>query len=359
MTDDYKRGLVTGLAMQPLAVVDTEILINNLLTDYEYISDLSVRCNGVIYTVEKDANTGLITKISDSNGNEFKPTINSGITDVALHNAVFWAVAIARGINKTLTEQQFILNVCAKGDTANYPVMCYFMTDTKYQAVLLKSSYRLGLGLWRPIRNDKFAGISLEPSSTVYKVTDGVIDRWTDSPLLLASSNSSLGFLTSRHNTMYISAAPVTMHQFFSSWFEAGVELDIKSHPISFSDMFSFADVGAPTGAMYYKWNGAFFVDFYYNSNFAVLDGTNSRLDRSSTAKYADLSSYIPQEGYYHALGTSKVSVSCASVAQYGTSYYSTLRNNLEGNIFFNTEDICDENGNVLLAKNCDIGFFV
>lgn len=67
------------------------------LTEYEYLTDLSAKCNGVTYTVEKDADTGLIAKISDSNENEFKPTINSGITDVALHNAVFWAVAMARG----------------------------------------------------------------------------------------------------------------------------------------------------------------------------------------------------------------------------------------------------------------------
>ena len=70
---------------------------NNLLTDYEYISDNSVRYNGVTYTVEKDETTGLICKISDSNGNEFEPTINSGITDIDWHNAVFWAVAMARG----------------------------------------------------------------------------------------------------------------------------------------------------------------------------------------------------------------------------------------------------------------------
>lgn len=102
MTDDYKRGLVTGLAMQPLAVVDAEALINNPLTDYEYISALSAKCNGITYTAEKDESTGLISKISDSNGNEFEPTINSGITDVALHNAAIMAIAMANGITKTV-----------------------------------------------------------------------------------------------------------------------------------------------------------------------------------------------------------------------------------------------------------------
>ncbi len=69
------------------------------LTEYEYISDLSVKYNGVTYTAEKDSATGLISRISDSGGNEFKPKINSGITDTALHNAVFWAVAMHSGLS--------------------------------------------------------------------------------------------------------------------------------------------------------------------------------------------------------------------------------------------------------------------
>jgi hypothetical protein len=71
------------------------------LTEYQYLTDTSVKFNGVTYTVEKDAETGLISKISDSNGNEFEPEISAGITDVAAHNAVFWAVAMCRGISKT------------------------------------------------------------------------------------------------------------------------------------------------------------------------------------------------------------------------------------------------------------------
>ena len=68
------------------------------LTEYKYLADNSVKFNGVTYTVEKDSATGLISKISDSGGNEFEPTVNSGITDTALHNAVFWAVAMCRGL---------------------------------------------------------------------------------------------------------------------------------------------------------------------------------------------------------------------------------------------------------------------
>ena len=71
------------------------------LTEYQYLTDTSVKFNGTTYTVEKDAETGLISKISDSAGNEFESEISAGITDVAMHNAVFWAVAMCRGISKT------------------------------------------------------------------------------------------------------------------------------------------------------------------------------------------------------------------------------------------------------------------
>lgn len=71
------------------------------LNEYKYLTDASVKFNGTTYTIEKDAETGLISKISDSAGNEFEPDISAGITDVATHNAVFWAVAMCRGISKT------------------------------------------------------------------------------------------------------------------------------------------------------------------------------------------------------------------------------------------------------------------
>ena len=61
---------------------------------YAYLTNTSVEYNGVTYTVTKDATTGLINKISGSSGFNFSPTINTGITDVALHNAVFWATAM-------------------------------------------------------------------------------------------------------------------------------------------------------------------------------------------------------------------------------------------------------------------------
>jgi len=80
-----------------------ELSAGTVLTDYKYISDLSAQCNGITYTAEKDTETGLISKISDSNGNSLEPEIPAGITDAALHNAVFWAVAMARGLGGSST----------------------------------------------------------------------------------------------------------------------------------------------------------------------------------------------------------------------------------------------------------------
>lgn len=71
-----------------------------VLTEYQYLTDASVKFNGTTYTIEKDADTGLISKISDSYNHEFKPSISPGITDVALHNAVFWALAMCRGLGE-------------------------------------------------------------------------------------------------------------------------------------------------------------------------------------------------------------------------------------------------------------------
>ena len=68
------------------------------LTSYKYLTDLSAQCNGITYTAEKDTETGLISKISDSAGHVLTPEIPEGITDVAMHNATVFALAMARGL---------------------------------------------------------------------------------------------------------------------------------------------------------------------------------------------------------------------------------------------------------------------
>lgn len=69
------------------------------LKSFEYLTDTSVKYNGVTYTITKDETTGLIKHITDSNKNYFSPTINSGITDVSLHNSVFMTIAMLSKLN--------------------------------------------------------------------------------------------------------------------------------------------------------------------------------------------------------------------------------------------------------------------
>ena len=97
LLDQYaKKGEVVSRTVRNSAGKSPEGVIG----EYEYISDTSVKFNGTTYTVEKDSTTGLISKITDSYNHEFTPTLNSGIADVALHNAVFWAVAMHSGLGE-------------------------------------------------------------------------------------------------------------------------------------------------------------------------------------------------------------------------------------------------------------------
>lgn len=106
------------------------------LTEYKYISDNSVKFNGVTYTVEKDADTGLISKISDSSGNEFEPEISAGITDAAVHNAVFWAVAMCRGINSVKIPKP-VIELLFDGSLKNTGSGTYTIAPTDNSAEIL------------------------------------------------------------------------------------------------------------------------------------------------------------------------------------------------------------------------------
>ena len=100
--DNYTTGDIVGQSV-PQSVggaVQSSSGTGGVLTEYQYLTDASVKFNGTTYTVEKDAETGLISKISDSYNHEFKPSISPGITDVALHNAVLWALAMCRGLGE-------------------------------------------------------------------------------------------------------------------------------------------------------------------------------------------------------------------------------------------------------------------
>ena len=119
------------------------------LTEYQYLTDASVKFNGVTYTAEKDAETGLISKISDSNGNEFEPDISAGITDVALHNAVFFAVAMCRGLGQKIYGNKNIFDISTLKDGVwnnagnGYSITLPDGTETGADGVCLKANYHL------------------------------------------------------------------------------------------------------------------------------------------------------------------------------------------------------------------------
>lgn len=110
------------------------------LTEYEYLTDLSVKYNGVTYTAEKDDTTGLISRIYDDSGNEFEPTINSGITDITMHNAVFWAVAMSKGLSEPqLPSEKSIYNHDIVGLSSEYSTSMAF-SDSGSSIVIGDSS---------------------------------------------------------------------------------------------------------------------------------------------------------------------------------------------------------------------------
>lgn len=119
------------------------------LTEYKYLTDTSVKFNGITYTAEKDTATGLISKISDSNGNEFEPEISAGITDVTLHNTAFFAVVVCRGLGQKIYGNKNIFDISTLKDGVwnnagnGYSITLLDGTETGADGVCLKANYHL------------------------------------------------------------------------------------------------------------------------------------------------------------------------------------------------------------------------
>lgn len=86
------------------------------LSEYNVLSDNSVKYNGITYTVER-AESGLISKISNDIGGEFSPTFSDGVTDIEMHNAAFLAVAMMC-LNKSILIEP-VIYVSFDGDMTN------------------------------------------------------------------------------------------------------------------------------------------------------------------------------------------------------------------------------------------------
>lgn len=139
------------------------------LTEYQYLTDASVKFNGTTYTIEKDVTTGLISKISDSNGNEFEPEISAGITDVAAHNAVFWAVAMCRGISKMAFIMDGIFGMFTP-DTRDIANSRWRNSVSGYNDITLSGGSENGSALH--FNPGEYGSLICDEPNTVYCVTD-------------------------------------------------------------------------------------------------------------------------------------------------------------------------------------------
>ena len=162
------------------------------LYDYAMLSDTSARCNGVTYDIEKDEATGLISKITDSLGNVLVPEADSSVTDTATHNAVFWAVAMARGIRSAGDTSRLVLFdgaafadgysiIDQRGAQAQYPAtiangalcLSHYYSDAHYNGGVVIS----------PIHNSGYTKLTVEVSVSMVHST------WNLSRLLVAGAH--------------------------------------------------------------------------------------------------------------------------------------------------------------------------
>ena len=84
------------------------------LTSYSILSDSSVQCNGRRYDIETDS-TGLISRITDDLGGVLVPENVAAPADLALHNAVLWAVAISKGLASPQPSGEYVY-ICTDYD---------------------------------------------------------------------------------------------------------------------------------------------------------------------------------------------------------------------------------------------------
>ncbi len=358
---NYTTGDVEGQTVpQSVAQQSSGSSAGSALTEYEYLTDLSVKCNGVIYTAEKDAETGLISKISDSAGNEFEPKINTGITDIAFHNAVFMAVAIAKEIGNMFFD--------------------YFDVFWKYNQTLTLSDYPIaaigadnmpgGLGALVRLKSyNILAGCLLSNISRGHfglcLVVKGA-QKWykgiyPNEPTEKGSGTSFWFHLKNKKREIYFSNSPTSKHPAFSNRIKIGEKFIIENPP-DFKEVFNLPMNGITDVMIYKAGSSTYYLECFFNGEKFILDNTNSRADFGASSYYVKLNDYCSTDDASlssdHAYDSVKT-LNPVKDNQYATSIFSPMLNDLEGNIFFNTFDVCDENGNVLLSKNCDLAFFI
>lgn len=345
--------------------------IKNLVYDskpeiksYEYLTDTSVKYNGVTYTVTKDEVTGLINKITDSNDNYFKPKISSGITDVSLHNAVFWAIAMYSGkYSGTGNYAEEVLAYSKTIDEADYPnTVILINSQSEGKSTIFRisepfNSLRVGIVSGYVKRND--LGLTIIFLDSGVKIYNGVNPNMPEYSSTTSSSTSYWAFWYSLKDLseIYINKSANAVHPIISSKITYD-KICKFNYDIKFKDVFTVSNSDI-TGAMVYKYGNSIYVTFYLNGTVPIMDKTNARLDHGTNTLYARIDAIEGSSSRKQFMLSSKVDLTINSISQYDTSHFNTILNDLDGNIAFNTFDLCDENGNVLLAKNCDLSFFI
>jgi hypothetical protein len=185
------------------------------LTEYQYLTDASVKFNGTTYTIEKDVTTGLISKISDSAGNEFEPEISAGITDVAAHNAVFWAVAMCRGISKTAFIMDGIFGMFTP-DTRDIANLRWKNSVTGYNDIILSGASENGEAVH--FTASQYGTFACAEPSTVYAIVKSevskVINCIITKRLSQLSNSEHYGFgLLQFDGNLYFSSAAYDIQQ--------------------------------------------------------------------------------------------------------------------------------------------------
>lgn len=133
--------------------------------------------------------------------------------------------------------------------------------------------------------------------------------------------------------------------------FKIPVPLSVK-----FKDLYTLTNTEGVTGVFILLWSGQIQCLFMVNGCFPVFNYTTGKIiyryDAGETYKFLWLDQY-PIDGYVCApQGRILNSASTATSVSFDPGYDLS-------NVFFNSEDILDEHGNVVVPKNCDLSDFI
>lgn len=134
---------------------------------------------------------------------------------------------------------------------------------------------------------------------------------------------------------------------------EFNFELPLK---IKFNDYFALGNKDDVTGIFALKFYGTPQFLFMLNGKFPIFDYSQDIINYGSSYsyKFIDLNSYVENSNTYNYKQTLNLPSASSS------SYTKNLKSQVDlSTVYFNSEDILDENGNVVLPKNCDITDFI